>query len=579
MNYIITVVPFIRQEFDAHDTSSMTETLQSFTDALESARALYQRAQTMEASNLNEAIDLFDETASIIADLPDEDSHELLLDCLHAQGTAWDQLSNYPSALKFYIREKELSLAFNNLHKQARAENAAGVVYSLMGNYAAGLQCFFAACQAYEDLMEPSQQANVLNNLGYSLIMLNDSQRALPYLQRSEKLARETGARSLLAAVLDSICHAWLNLGDFEQALIYSLESILISRNVGILREECMYCLSAGRVYQALDEISTAKESFRMSLDLAKNNGFRREETEALRRLAATELNEGLLEQAQDHLQQSITIAEAIQARHELFQSHQDLAEVYKQAGDYRQALLHYEQFHQVQQEVFNHEVDLRYKSLEVMHQLDQIQKESIIYQLKNRALQEEIENRKQALAVAELEASTDSLTGLLNHREFFRQAENCLVSARREGTGIAILMLDVDYFKTINDSYGHAAGDGVLITLSSRLRRFLRSNDLIGRIGGEEFCILLSGVSSVTARCIAERIRKGIEKQPFRVSETPVQVTVSLGLAAYTHGEADHSLAINQLIANADQALYEAKHTGRNRVIGYIAQNQLSQE
>ncbi|MBE0696687.1 MAG: hypothetical protein IH586_07170 [Anaerolineaceae bacterium] len=150
-----------------------------------------------------------------------------------------------------------------------------------MGNDAAGLQCFFAACQAYEDLMQPPLQANILNSIGYSLIMLNDSQRALSYLQRSEKLARETGARSLLAAVLDSICHAWLNLGDFEQALIYSLESILISRRVGILREECTYDLRTGRVYEALNEIFTSKESLRMTLELANKNGFRREESEA----------------------------------------------------------------------------------------------------------------------------------------------------------------------------------------------------------------------------------------------------------------------------------------------------------
>jgi diguanylate cyclase (GGDEF)-like protein len=480
-------------------------------------------------------------------------------------------LTNYPSALEYYIREKELSQAFQHLSIQARAENSAGVVYSLMGNYSAGLQCFFSACQTYDDLMEPSQQANVLNNIGYSLIMLNDSQRALAYLKRSETLARETGARALLAAVLDSICHAWLNLGDFEQALIYSLESILISRNVGILHEECTYCLSVGQVYQALNETSTAKESYRMALDLAQKNGFRREQTEALRRLAVIELAEGTVDQASEHLKQAIRLAGEIQARHELFQCHEDLAQIYKQAGDYRQALDHFEQFHQIQQEVFNREIDLRYKSLEVIHQLEQVQKEALIYQLKNRALQEEIETRKQAQAAAELQASTDPLTGLHNRREFYRQAEEYLTNAVHDETGLAILMLDLDNFKKINDSYGHAAGDSVLVHISSRLRRFLRGKDLIGRIGGEEFCILLPAVASVTARSIAERIRKGMENQPFRVNETSLIVTVSLGLSAYAPGDIGSTPTINELIKHADQALYEAKHTGRNRVIGYL--------
>jgi diguanylate cyclase (GGDEF)-like protein len=546
--------------------------------SLEHALSLFQRAQAAEAEDAAEAIDLYDQAAALAGPIPGEDGLALLFDSIHAQGMLYAKQSNYPDALQCYTHEFELSQALINLPTQARAQNAAGVTYSLMGNYATGLECLYAACQAYEDLMDPAQQANVLNNIGYSLIMLNDLQRALSYLQRSEKLARETGTRALLAAVLDSICHAWLKLGDSEQALIYSLESILISRNVGILHEECMFCLSAGQVYQALQDLYTAKESYRFALELAQQNGFRREQAEALRRMAGIEKIEGNLTLAVDQLAQSIQIAREIQARNDVIQGHQDLAQVYKQAGDFKHALEQFEQFHQVQQEVFNQEADLRYKSLEVMHRLDHVQKESILYQLKNRALQEEIESRKHAQAAAEHQASTDSLTGLFNRREFYRQAETCLESALEDQSEISILMLDLDYFKRINDTYGHDAGDGVLVNLASRLRRFLRSNDLVGRIGGEEFCILLPGVSMVTARSVAERIRKGIEKQPFQINQYLLQVTVSLGLASHNPTSGAPSLPILQLIKNADQALYEAKHTGRNRVACYINRNQTTQ-
>lgn len=159
--------------------------------------------------------------------------------------------------------------------------------------------------------------------------------------------------------------------------------------------------------------------------------------------------------------------------------------------------------------------------------------------------------------------AATDALTGLANRRQFLEQMILALARHLRHGTPTALLMLDLDWFKQVNDNHGHAAGDAVLKHYAKVIQSSLRNIDLLGRLGGEEFGILLPDTDSIGAYEFAERIRHVAAAQPARLQAKEIAVTFSIGVATFMR----HDPSTDVILARADQALYRAKANGRNRV------------
>ena len=162
--------------------------------------------------------------------------------------------------------------------------------------------------------------------------------------------------------------------------------------------------------------------------------------------------------------------------------------------------------------------------------------------------------------------ATTDSLTGLANHRAFQQAFRNMLQRARRQSTSFCLLLGDVDHFKRVNDTYGHPFGDTVLQAVAAVLGRTVRDTDLAARYGGEEFALLLEDSNREGGRRLAERTRRSIEALELRHQEEQVRVTLSLGLAVFPEDGEEIPL----LIQRADQALYQAKRQGRNRIVAW---------
>lgn len=165
-------------------------------------------------------------------------------------------------------------------------------------------------------------------------------------------------------------------------------------------------------------------------------------------------------------------------------------------------------------------------------------------------------------LIIEEL-SRTDGLTNVFNRRYFeeLGARENSL--AKRTGGPVSLLMLDLDHFKLINDRHGHTAGDGVLVEFAERLRQTLRTHDIVGRYGGEEFVVLLSSSDSSQAFEAAQRIRLATSETPVLTEGQQISFTVSIGVATSLNGDYD----LHALIKCADMALYQAKEKGRNRV------------
>ena len=183
-------------------------------------------------------------------------------------------------------------------------------------------------------------------------------------------------------------------------------------------------------------------------------------------------------------------------------------------------------------------------------------------------SVNEDITDRKHAQDELQKLAVTDSLTGLFNRRHFFEIAEKEFAKSARYRRPLSVILFDIDFFKDINDTYGHIVGDQTLIQIGRTLHEMGRQTDIAARYGGEEFVILLTETNSEDAEIVAERLKRLMAGSFIQDGENKVHFTASFGVTGMSENAPSESL--DRLISQADQALYEAKRTGRNRVVCY---------
>jgi diguanylate cyclase (GGDEF)-like protein len=208
--------------------------------------------------------------------------------------------------------------------------------------------------------------------------------------------------------------------------------------------------------------------------------------------------------------------------------------------------------------EVFGSKLSVGFANVDLVERLSEA----------NATLEARVEARTRELADAnarlEKLAAQDPLTGAYNRRHFRALAAQATAIARRQNRPLSLLMIDLDYFKAVNDTHGHAAGDETLKMLVELGHATLREGDILARYGGEEFCVLLPETDVNTAAQVAERLRLAVATARISGPEVPFGVTASIGVAGWHESEATVEQALNR----ADQALYQAKDSGRNRVV-----------
>ena len=176
------------------------------------------------------------------------------------------------------------------------------------------------------------------------------------------------------------------------------------------------------------------------------------------------------------------------------------------------------------------------------------------------------VDEAEESLARQLYETSTrDALTRVYNRRYFLERFTSELAFAQRHGTRLSVVLFDMDRFKSINDTYGHMAGDDVLRSVSTCVGKLIRAEDVFARYGGEEFVLLVRGISHDNVDLLAERVRAAVERLTVAVAGKDLGVTISSGVASLSEFPAD--IACETLIALADERLYRAKQQGRNRV------------
>lgn len=451
----------------------------------------------------------------------------LLLDILGNLSWTYRCYGDYPTATGYAIKALRAAQAAGDRRHESGLLNILSVIYAETDDLNAALETGQKVLQNYREQGEAGGESIALNNLAMTYLEMGRGEQALEACQESLRLARENGIDAVAVTALSTLGEVYLGSKDYARAEEYLLQALALSRQNKAGSDEFQSQLHLGMLYQALHNDEAALAAFEGALTLSHASNDRRGES----------------------------------------QCHQLLSEVYEKRQDHAAALQHFKQFHSLKETVFNEHTAKRLAGLQVTYKVETAKRDAEIHYLKTIELRREIEERKSAQANLEKLATHDSLTGLLNRREFFLLGEQELQRSVQAGQPLSVLLFDLDYFKQVNDSYGHAIGDQVLIHITKVVSECLRQEELIGRYGGDEFAILLPGSNCAQAQQIAERLREKMASGPIPTPKGDISLTLSLGIAEL--GET-RSEDLDSLLEFADQALYAAKRAGRDRIAVY---------
>jgi diguanylate cyclase (GGDEF)-like protein len=527
---------------------------------------LIKQAEALADRDINSALAIVDEALRVVdGGSGYEPLVEVVAECFHLQGRLLLNNSEYRSALVSFSKAQAIYDALNNERSAAVELLFIGIAQAYVGLYADALKNMFEAEAVFEATNSPEMMNKGLNAIGYTYVLMNEFEKALEPLRRSAEIARVAGPKMDLANTLDSLSAAHLGLGNLDEALKSSLDSIEVCRAETALIKEAEYLLGLGSIYCQQGDLDRAERCFADSLALARKYGYRFAEAGALRRMGQLEYLKKDFAKAILLLKVSLSISTEIGASHKTYECLSELSTVCKDAGDFETALNYFERYHAAKEAIFSEQAEFRVKSLEVTYKLKEATREKELYYLKNTALQREVEERMKAQALAEHLAITDPLTGLFNRRQLLELAEREVILANRYQRTLSLIIFDLDHFKKVNDTFGHVAGDRVLVAISRFVQSTVRKCDIIGRYGGEEFALLLPETSEVKARAMFERIRGAIEEMKIELDDGTTSVTISAGIAEVDHRTRRDTLEL--LLDRADKALYAAKAAGRNQI------------
>ncbi len=481
---------------------------------------------------------------------------------------------HYPAALKHFLASHGLCQGRGD-KREAIALSNLGVVYDHLGDYTASLDLHLRSWRITKEGDNPLGEKITLNNVGYLHYRLGQFGEALTHYLKALSL-KHVGDHQLHALVLDNIGLAYEKLGDYPQALGYLQQSLDIREATGDHRGMGDSLDDLGSVYLALGEVAEAKRRLERSLVLKEGVGNHKGQAETCLLLGTLFTREGQLEQALTYLQQARETAEEIGSQEMAYKAHQALAEAYKQGGHFREALSHHETFHTLRDSLLGEVSSQKLHALRTRFDIEQAERERKLLTLKNdelAAANRDLERLTTSLRAADREksallvqleqqANEDPLTSLANRRYFDARLVQEFRRANRSQRPLSVALCDLDDFKGINDRFSHTAGDVVLRTMATLLTASLRDGDVVARIGGEEFALILPETRGPEAQAICERVRRDIEAYPWYQLYPALQVTVSVGLTDdITVASAEAMLAV------ADARLYRAKRQGKNQV------------
>ncbi len=415
---------------------------------------------------------------------------------------------------------------------RARALSEAGYVEGSLGDRAAAVERLSEALRLFEAAADVAGRADTLNRIGVTFFASGDLDQAETAYRRSLEL-RTADETLAIAGLQNNLAKVFTTRGDHDAALIALGEARARFEAEGEARGVGMVLHNLAVLESDRGEVSAAVELLRGSIALYDASGHVHGACEARTRLAVALGAGGEVDAAIARADRAHADAESRGLAAECARAAEALADLHEQRGDAAAALGWLRHLRDVEQRIFDEVSDQRLRSLQVRFQLERFQHDSV----------------------------TDALTGLCNRRGLEAAFADRIADARRRGADLAVLLLDLDDFKRINDDFSHATGDEVLRTVAQILRRATRPTDVCARYGGEEFCLVLPGCDAAAARRTADELVERVRAHPWSTVAPGLVVTTSIGIA--TSAEVGDPRG---LVDAADRALYAAKHEGKDR-------------
>jgi diguanylate cyclase (GGDEF)-like protein len=442
-----------------------------------------------------------------------------------------------------------------------------GWVHFFLGDIPLALSYDLKALRLAHELDLKVQEASVLDGLGVIYVASGDIQQALRSHEEAVRIARDSGDKALETAVYNNYSMTLVELGKLSEALDFGIKSLDIARQSSNGDQEISSLDSIGQVLLKMGDYARAEQYMSEGLDKALQAGSQLGQVYCLMGLGKISLAQDILSKAELYFLHVLEIAVELGVQSLCSDSHLFLTDIYARQGDYNKALEHHKLFYDIHEKTDTDASAKRLAVLKVVHQLETAQRDAEIYRLRNVELQREIEERARIEAELEKLATLDPLTNAFNRRHFFELARRDFERAVRYNRPFTLLMIDVDHFKAINDTYGHLIGDQALGLLAIFLQSSLRRSDVLGRYGGDEFCAILPETGLEQAKQTAMRIINNLRAHRFETSAGKVALSISVGVASLPEGDWKSRGSLDNLLDLADQALYEAKRAGRNQV------------
>ncbi len=528
-----------------------------------------------------------EQIARATALLPQAERKGLRAGVLDCHGTITETSGDNTAARQFYEEAVSVATEADDAEMLANALYSRGYLQGLQGQYAAGLSDLKRAEAIFEQIELPHQALTALNGIAILYNRMGDFAQARNMYSRALKEQRTAALRREQAVTLHNLGRAHENLEEWPQAQAAFSESVEISRELAYTRGEA-YAL------RGLAAVANARNNPDQALQILAQAETLQSATPDARLLAQIQLARGValhklrkLTDAAAALQQALSVFEAADSLHELRETYAALAAVHADLGQWNAAYTQLAKSKSTAERLLQNQIDQRFATLKVEFDTAAKEKENELLVRENEANQNALAHERRArsleravivltavlafvLAALAVHlwrttrrmrrlALTDELTGVPNRRAVLRKLDPLL---REERTTCAMLIIDIDHFKQINDRFGHPEGDEALKLVATCLRDEVREPAFLGRLGGEEFVVVLPGRGLEGARELAERFRLQVTKIDTRrwLSDRPI--TVSTGLTVSIEGD-----TASTMLQRADAALYEAKRAGRNCV------------
>ncbi|PRC92410.1 GGDEF: diguanylate cyclase (GGDEF) domain [Solimicrobium silvestre] len=513
----------------------------------------------------------------------------------------------------------QLAKSVNQKKLTCRVYSTASVINSELGNFQLALEYRLIAMEALDEgtRHDDLRRINALNNIGNLYTKLKDPQMALAYFDKGVKLAEQWDAQSMLSMLNLNRGNVYSDQGKLADAVKAYAESLKISRNIADRRGEATALNNLSDATYGLGNYSLCLHYAKQTLQLANKLENSVLQADSLVNVGLCHMGLGEVILGSKEANQGIDILRQSKAKPAIEEILGQLATAFEKANMYKEAYKVIVEKLALSTELFNadrdrvvSEMKARYdasqheKQIEVLEQKNQIQSIEIknkslqwiittvfsiiaaavaltiliLYRKlreTNRNLKEANSNLEQANTKLAHQSNRDPLTGLLNRRAFHDAMQSrTQITDRRvlssDTPPHSLVVLDIDHFKRINDNYGHAAGDEVLVELSKRLSHVMRDNDMLMRWGGEEFLIFLNHMPTSNLQQVIERILINVGGSPVVFEKNTIPVTISVGYISLHQGEAsDVELNWGKSLNLADSMLFMAKTRGRNQAIG----------